>query len=454
MSHQKPSDPIDPKEEASLPSSGKPRKPVYSRSTHRARSHESAHAETPLPEAKIPQHPLIPRNAAELVATPEALKATIAELRAAGSFAYDSEFIGELTYRPKLCLIQVASAQRVSLIDPLADLDLSQFWELICDPSIQKIVHAGEQDVEPVVRHIGKEPANLFDTQIAAGFAGLSYPIALSRLVLELCGAKLGKGATFTHWDQRPLTPMQLRYAADDVRYLPAVHDVIARKLEALGHVEWNRQECDAMCDASQYGFDPQTQYLRVRGATSLTAQGLAILRELTIWRDTAAREEDVPPRSLLKDEILLEMSRNPNREKERLSRVRGLPRPIEEHYGDAIVDATLRALALPPTQMPQQHHHEPSASERFRAESVWAAAQAICTGQGIDPALATNRAEIVELDRKLSAKRPLEDHRLLAGWRHEALGQPLLDLLAGKKRFDLQWDQAGLRISPKDVQR
>ena len=251
------------------------------------------------------------------------------------------------------------------MIDPLAGLDLSQFWELICDPSIEKIVHAGAQDVEPVVRHIGKEPTNLFDTQIAAGFAGLSYPIALARLVLEICGASSARALTFTHWDQRPLSAMQLRYAADDVRYLPAVHDAISKRLETLGHAPWNRQECDAMCDASQYVFDPQTQYLKVRGANSLTPQGLAILRELTIWRDAAAKEEDVPPRSLLKDEILLDMSRNPTRTKERFCAVRGLPRPVEDRHGDAILAATQRALPLPPTQMPQTQHHEPSPSER-----------------------------------------------------------------------------------------
>src|SRR2546421_9369338 len=184
MSNRKPADP------ATGAAGETPPKSSYSRSMHRSRSHDSAHAETQLPEAKIPHHPLIPRNAPELIATQEALAALIAELRSSGRFAYDSEFIGELTYRPKLCLIQVASAQRVSLIDPLAELDLSNFWELICDPSIQKIVHAGSQDVEPVVRHIGKEPANLFDTQIAAGFAGLSYPIALPPLGVEICGAK------------------------------------------------------------------------------------------------------------------------------------------------------------------------------------------------------------------------------------------------------------------------
>jgi ribonuclease D len=414
---------------------------------HRARSHESAHAEDSAPETKIPQHPLIPHNTADLVTTQVGLDALIADLRAAGRFAYDSEFIGELTYRPKLCVIQVASSQRVSLIDPLTEINLSNFWELICDPSIQKIVHAGSQDVEPVVRHIGKEPANLFDTQIAAGFAGLSYPIALSRLVMEICGAKLGKGATFTHWDQRPLSAMQLRYAADDVRYLPAVHDAISRKLDALGHVEWNREECAAMCDASQYVFNPETNYLRVRGATSLTSQGMAILRELTIWRDAAARTEDVPPRSLLKDEILLEMSRNPVRTKERFARVRGLPRPIESTYGQQIIDATLRALALPPAQMPHHHHHEPSPSERFRADALWAAAQAICAGKGIDPALATNRGEIVELDRRLAQNESTDDLHLMQGWRRAALGQALLDLSAGKRQFNLKWDANGLRV-------
>ena len=130
----------------------------------------------------------------------------------------------------------------MALIDPLAGIDLRPFWELLCDPSVEKIVHAGQQDIEPVVRHLGRAPANIFDTQIAAGLAGLPYPVSLSKLVNELAGAKLGKGLTFTHWDQRPLSAMQLRYAADDVRYLPRVH-VRARPTsrKSSGHAEWAR---------------------------------------------------------------------------------------------------------------------------------------------------------------------------------------------------------------------
>ena len=219
----------------------KSRRP-YSRADHRARSHASAHSDAPLPPENTPDLPLVPKGAAPLLDERRRARELIDHLRTVGRFAYDSEFIGELTYHPKLCVIQVASAERVALIDPLADVDLTPFWELLCDPAVEKIVHAGDQDIEPVVRHLGRSPANFFDTQIAAGFCGLPYPVSLSKLVGELTGAKLGKGLTFTHWDQRPLSPMQLRYAADDVRYLPAVRAELGRRLDANGHAAGRRR--------------------------------------------------------------------------------------------------------------------------------------------------------------------------------------------------------------------
>ena len=155
-------------------------------------------------------HPLVPRGEPELVASDDALSRLIEKLRRSGSFAYDSEFIGELTYFPKLCLIQVASRDHIALIDPLANLSLSPFWELLCDQAVEKIVHAGAQDIEPVIRHTGRSPEHIFDTQVCAGFAAMPYPVSLSKLVMELTGARLGKGLTFSHWDKRPLSAMQL----------------------------------------------------------------------------------------------------------------------------------------------------------------------------------------------------------------------------------------------------
>lgn len=416
---------------------------------HRSRSHESAHADESLAAAhRTIEHPLVPRGAAPLVTTPDDLAELLEHLRSAGSFAYDSEFIGELTYVPKLCLIQVATSQRVALIDPLAELNLTGFWELVCDPSAEKIVHAGQQDVEPVFRHVNRAPANLFDTQIAAGFAGMTYPLALSKLVHELTGARLGKGLTFTHWDQRPLSPMQLRYAADDVRYLPAVRKVLGERLDALGYMPWVCEESAALADPSLYVFDPESQYLRLRGANGLPPKGLAVLRELTIWRDAAARAEDVPPRTMLKDEILLDLSRNPVTTVERLDRVRGLPRPVEAAHGRTIVEATQRALAMPAENLPAPRHYEPTPQEKFRADALWAAAQAICAGQSIDPALVTSRQEIGELFRSTTAGEDAKELRVLTGWRRHALGEPLLELMSGKGAFRLEWADASLKAS------
>src|ERR1700722_8958314 len=146
---------------------------------HRQRSHDSAHADPTDSEQETvtAAHPLIPAGKAELIDTAAQLANLISRRRAAGGFAYDSEFIGEQSYLPKLCLVQVAVPGGVTLIDPLSGLDLTPFWELVCDASIEKVVHAGEQDVEPVFRLVGKPPANVFDVQIATGFVGLPYPL-------------------------------------------------------------------------------------------------------------------------------------------------------------------------------------------------------------------------------------------------------------------------------------
>jgi ribonuclease D len=433
------------------PSSRKQRR-GYSRADHRARSHEDAHGDDAAspPAENTPDLPLVPKGAAPLLTTDDQLAELIEHLRRVGSFAYDSEFIGELTYHPKLCVIQVASAERVALIDPLAEVKLTPFWELLCDPAVEKIVHAGEQDIEPVVRHLNRAPANFFDTQICAGFCALPYPVSLSKLVGELIGAKLGKGLTFTHWDQRPLSAMQLRYAADDVRFLPAVRAELGRRLEANGHAAWAKQECDAMCEPSQYRFDANTQYLRVKGAGSLQPRNLAVLRELTTWRDGGARQHNLPPRAFLKDEILVDLSRNPTKSVDRLERVRGLPRPIEHAHGAEIVEATLRGLSTPTNDLPAQRTTEQTPTERFRSDALWAAAQAICAGNQLDPAIVTSRQEMADFYHAVVSKSAADDSKLMQGWRREALGEPLLQLVRGGPSVALSWQEGTLKLAAR----
>jgi ribonuclease D len=434
--------------------SAKPGKSPYRGGAYRAdrrRSHHhDAHAsqeeetapETPSAQRHALSH-LICRSAPELITTQDALLALLGRLRQAGSFAYDSEFIGEATYTPKLCLVQIATAREVALIDPLSpEIDLAPFWSLLAEESVEKVVHAGQQDIEPVVRYTNDRARSIFDTQLAAGFLAMTYPVALSKLALEVLGARLGKSMTFTQWDARPLTSTQLKYAADDVRYLPALRKVLGDKLAAAGHEARARAEFDALCEPDQYRFDPNTYIHRVRGSGSLTPNQLRILRELVIWRDAAAREADVPPRAYLKDEILVDMSKSPVKTKDKLAKVRGLPRPVEKDHGDAIIAAVLRGQAAPPVPgVETDKLDEPTPTLKFKVDSLWTAAQAICHAQGIDPMLGTSRQEIGKLIYPLATnKQPSPDLRILQGWRKDLIGDPLIQMFQSTLSLNLTW--------------
>ena len=417
----------------------------HPRHEFRARSHALAHEDSS-PAGRIPDHPLVPRNHPHLIDQEAEFRELVEHLRAQGSFTYDSEFIGEMSYYPKLCVIQVSTRDRVALVDGLATFDLRPFWELVADPSIEKVVHAGQQDLEPVFRAVNKPPANIFDTQIAAGFVGLAYPSGLSKLVKELVGVHLGKGLTFTHWDQRPLSNVQLRYAADDVRYLPALREAIGARLKAAGHEAWAKEECEALCDPALYHLDPSMDYMRLRGASGLTPQGAAVLRELYVWREDAAKRSDTPPRSFLKDEILIELSRRPIRALGDLDRVRGLPRPVEENEGPRILEATQRGQAVPAGERPIPVSTEESPAERFSVDALFAVIQAHCAGQDIDPALVCSRRDVAEIVRAQDFDEALRGSKLMRGWRRAAVGNVLMQMRDGSGEVRLKLDHGRVR--------
>jgi ribonuclease D len=297
------------------------------------------------------------------------------------------------------------------------------------------------------VRHLNKGAANIFDTQIAAGFLGLPYPVSLTKLVAEIAGVRLGKGLTFSHWDQRPLSSQQLRYAVDDVRYLPLVHEEMIRRLDALGHTQWALEECATLCDPAQFGFNPDAHFLRIRGANTLAPANLAVLRALTIWRDENARRENVPPRTFLRDEVLLDLARSPVKTPEKFARVRGLPRPVEHEQGHEIIERTAKALASPASSLPMTRDLELAPLDRFRSDALWSLAEVICAGQSVDPALVTSRVEMSEMYRRLASNEDPSDLRLMKGWRRDAVGAKLAAIYSGKEEISLRWSEGSLRV-------
>src|SRR5262249_7891128 len=155
-----------------------------------------------------------------MITRPEELGPCCEELAKCGVIGFDTEFVGEDTYHPSLCLVQVASPRKLYLIDPLSVGPLDAFWRLIVDPTRVVVVHAGREEVRMCRLWAGSPPGNLFDIQLAAGLIGLAYPLSHGSLVQQVLGITLTKGETLTEWRHRPLTPAQLRYAYDDVRHL------------------------------------------------------------------------------------------------------------------------------------------------------------------------------------------------------------------------------------------
>ena len=409
----------------------------------RSRHHHAAHLDNE-PQPEVPEMALVHRGEPLRVSTDLQLARLLEALRADGIFAYDSEFISEQSYFPQLCLVQIASRSTLALVDPLAALDMTPFWELLADPSVTKIVHAGDSDIEPVGRHLGRPAANVFDTQIGAGFIGLPYPVSLKRLVLELAGVHLGRDLGVSNWQQRPLSPVQVRYAADDVRYLLAVHAEMRARLDRLGHARHVEDECAAACDLGRFGFNRETQHLRVRGGNVLSPRSQAVLKELTAWRDASAQRSDKPPRAFLKDEVMVDLARDRPCNSGQLARVRNLPRAIAEEFGEDIVAAVVRANAVPAAALPGPEP-DVGAADKFRIDALFAVLQCVCAGLSLDQTLVASRNDVARFYQHV-AHGTGGTPSLLQGWRREAVGGLLESFLQGRSAVAMSWKDGTLR--------
>jgi len=229
------------------------------------------------------------------VTDPAEFRAVAASMRAAGKVGFDTEFVGERTYFPRLCLIQLGTEKEAVAVDPLALDDLSPLDELLFDPSVLKLVHAGWQDLKIVFQRTGRVPAPVFDTQIAAALLGMPAQASYASVVREFLGVDVKKGHSYSDWGARPLSPSQLAYALDDVRHLPALHGRMTGQLLREGRLSWIEPEIDALMSPASYASDPDEEYRRVKGWTTLDRRRLAVLRALIAWREREAMRRDVP---------------------------------------------------------------------------------------------------------------------------------------------------------------
>lgn len=354
----------------------------------------------------------------------------------ANTIAFDTEFVSEDSYRPHLCLVQVAAADRLAMIDAITINDMDPFWELVAAPGHETIVHAGRQEVCFCLHAVGKPLNRLFDTQIAAGMIGLEYPAAYGTLVAKLLRKTLGKGETRTDWRRRPLSDRQVDYALRDVAYLVQIRDTLMAELEQLGRVEWLEAEVDRwQSDIETAEF--RERWRSVAGISRLQPRALAIVRALWRWREAEAKKQNRPPKRLLRDDLIAELAKRGSSDVQQIGNVRGMHRRGKQQYLASIGSCIAEAAALADEQCPQRSRRATTRPQlNVLGQFLSTALGSVCRARQIAPSLVGTVQDVrdfVAYRLNLTPSSDGERPALACGWRAEVVGRTIDELLAGK---------------------
>ncbi|MDO8847762.1 MAG: ribonuclease D [Coriobacteriia bacterium] len=359
----------------------------------------------------------------------QALDAVLPALEAADVLAIDTEFMRERTYYARLCLLQIATAEDVFLIDTIAlEGELGRLAKVLAAPGTVKVFHAGSQDIEVLYRATGVTPGPVFDTQVAATLAGFPTQVGYAQLAKDLVDVTIDKADTFTDWSVRPLSDTQLTYAAEDVRHLIRIYALLRERLEREGRLGWLAEDFDRLADPATYEVDPHLQYLRVKRASTLDRRSLGVLREAAAWRETEAQRRDLPKRWLVSDESLVEIARRRPKSIEQLSAIRGVNERVASRQGVGLIEAIRRGEQIPEAELPRipKRSRMPRDAQPL-ADLLSAVVRVRAAEHGVATTLLASRAE---LERFAAGER--EGHPLSEGWRHTLVGAELEAILAG----------------------
>lgn len=371
----------------------------------------------------------------ELIQTRPQLEAWCSKLASAAQIALDTEFISERTYRSQLCLVQLALADgRIVLVDALAVGDLRPLWEVLSQDGHETVVHAGREEVMFSLYAVGRPPARLFDVQLAAGMVGMEYPAGYGNLVLRLLNSAPQKGETRTDWSRRPLTIHQLAYAAEDVRYLIPMRAVLQERLESLQRTAWLEEETAAWL-AELAEAPGRERWRRVAGGAGLSPRGRAIVRELWHWRETEAANRNRPVKTVLRDDLIVELARRGSADPRHIEALRGMERRDLRPLVPELAAAIERALKLPDEELPKPLPRSDNSHFTLLGQLLSSALGTICRNAQIAPNLVGTPSDVRDfIAWRLGERDPRHPPPILTqGWRAQVVGRVLDDLLAGK---------------------
>ena len=319
-------------------------------------------------------------------------------------------------------LVQVGDGRRAYLIDPLAVRDWHPFATLLDDAAVVKVLHACSEDLEVLLRLTGSLPQPLFDTQLAAGYLNIGFSMGYSRLVQAVLGIELPKGETRSDWLQRPLSEMQVRYAAEDAQHLAELYEALLPKLSDDKRA-WVLEDGAELVANLQRESDPEEAYREVKQAWRLKPQQLAVLKVLTAWRERQARARNQPRNRVLR-EASLPLARTQPCDLVTLARIDEMhPRTVRQD-GEALL-AMIREAAATPEQDYGGAAGAVAAGSFRRVEEVAGGRPARGEGAGYRAGADAAQEDPGGTAEKRLPRRPLSTARLLCGWRRERMGRP-----------------------------
>src|SRR3954464_11929193 len=352
------------------------------------------------------------------------------QARRDGRFGLDTEFVSERRYKPLLCLVQIVVGDRIEILDPLGNLDPGPFAELLADPAIEVVLHAGRQDVALLKRTWDTEVTNIFDTQVAAGFAGYGAQSGYDSLVRSLLGVSAKGAEGFSRWERRPLTPEQIDYARADVEHLLPMADALQERLRQSGRLEWAREECRALERASD--DRPATeQFARLPRVRRLSKRQRAVALTLVEWRQELAKEIDRPASSVLPDHVLVEVARRQPDSRRALEEVRGMPGQTLQRWQRELLDTVERGREAPDApDLPDVEQGDSGDAPLVALGQALVRQRALEAKVAVD--LVSTQSDIAAVVGSLRRNNGEPDIRTLQGWRRELVGNELVKLLSG----------------------
>ncbi len=378
------------------------------------------------------------------VDTPEGLQALCKQLDGSEWLALDTEFIREKTYYPRLCLIQVCNGEVAACVDPLQLDDLNPLLEILYDGRILKVLHAARQDLEIFLHDHQRLPMPVFDTQPAAALLGHGDQVGYANLVKQLLNVDLPKDQTRTDWSKRPLDQQQLRYALDDVVHLGELYLHMRGHLFDRERLQWLAADFATLVDPQTYFPAPETMWKRTKGRQNLRGKQLAVLQQLAGWRERQARARDLPRKWIMKDEVMIELSRRMPRDAAGLAKIRGLEPGQIRREGDTLTGLIAQGAELPREQWPGDGGRPRPLDARQEAmvDLLSAALRLIADEHQLSPMAIAPRKEL----EKFLRHEP--ECVLREGWREALAGERLAALMRGEQRLVVQQDR--LRLVPE----